>query len=363
MKIAIVHNLPGGGAVRMLEQIIERYKKVNQIDLYCVGTTNILNIEGTKNNFYKVKPWKGFLLYNLWIIFILPLIHRQIAKSIDWSKYDLIFFTHDYFTKSPYLLRYINHSNKVYLCQESQREFYEPSKYHTQNVKEEVAKILRYPIKWIDVRNVKGASRLLCNSLYSKKILYKIYQREPTVVYPGVDEKYFCPKKIKKQDLIICIGGINKTKNQEFLINSLHSLLGKYKLVLVGSGSKKYINRIIGDNEHIEVLTKITDSNLRNLYRKSKLTCVTAYKEPFGLSSIESQSCGTPVLTVDGGGTVETIVNGKTGYISKMNEVEFLNKAIMILNRTDMGSAARTNVISNWTMEKTLKSLDKFFLL
>lgn len=40
---------------------------------------------------------------------------------------------------------------------------------------------------------------------------------------------------------------------------------------------------------------------------------VTNYLEPFGAAVVESQLCGTPVLSVDCGGMVETIEQGKTG--------------------------------------------------
>jgi len=41
--------------------------------------------------------------------------------------------------------------------------------------------------------------------------------------------------------------------------------------------------------------------------------CPTTYLEPFGCSAVESQLCGTPVITVDCGGYVETVEQGRTG--------------------------------------------------
>lgn len=364
MKIAIYHNLPGGGGIRMLKSIIDRYKNTCDIDLFVIGENKPKSINGVKTFFTKVDPWRGFFPYNLWINLVLPHIHNKVASRINWDKYDFILFNHDYYTKSPYLIRYVNNKNKYYLCQESQREYYEDFRYHINSFKDLIALFFRYPIKLVDQQNVKHASKLFCNSMYSKKTLSKIYKREFEVVYPGVDESYFVPDNTNKEKMILCVGGINKTKNQEFLAISLLPILDHYQLVLVGSGKGQYIQRIANISKNIKIESNVTDKELKLMYQKSMLTCVTAYREPFGLSSIESQSCGTPVLTISGGGTEETVINGKTGMISKLDKNEFLSKAKIILkNNKKMGQHARKNVLTNWTLDKTLSAMDKYFIV
>ena len=361
-KIAIIHNLPKGGGLRMITDVAKRYREKFDIEFYVVSNLKNKRIKNTKSHFYHVVPWKGFLGYNLWIIFVLPLIHKKIAKTIEWEKYDYVLFTHDYFTKSPYLLKYSKANNKYYLCQEAQREFYEPIEYHSRGLKEYVSRFLRYPIKWIDQDNVKYANKLFCNSQYSKKTLQKIYKKRFEVIYPGVNENFFSPTKEIKENIIICVGGINTTKNQEFLSRSLRPILDYYQLILIGNVDKTIGNKIKRIHKNIKFLSNISDKKLRTMYRKAKLTCVTAHREPFGLSSIESQSCGTPVVTIDDGGTPETIINGKTGYISKKDEKDFLNKVNLVLDGNEkMREWARTNVVENWTTNITLRKLDKFF--
>jgi glycosyltransferase involved in cell wall biosynthesis len=361
-KIAFFHNLPGGGGIRMEENIISRYKNKFEIDLYVIGENIPSDITGVNTIFIKQNPWKGFIFRNLWIFFVLPLIHKNIAKQIN-KKYQFIFITHDYFTKSPYLLRYINIDN-VYLCQEPQREFYEPSVYHAPLLKDKIANCLRYPIKIIDEVNVSHAKHIVCNSQYSKKIIDSVYKKNSEVIYPGVDTKIFKPTLNSKQNIILCIGGINRIKSQYYFAKALKPLLSKYQLILVGNGRQEYLNKINKDFQQSElhIINKISDKELINYYSKSKVTCNVAYKEPFGLSSIESQACGTAVVSVDEGGTPETIINGKTGYICKRDENEILRATSLVLNKCNqMGANARKNIVNNWNWEKTLKPLDKYF--
>jgi glycosyltransferase involved in cell wall biosynthesis len=50
------------------------------------------------------------------------------------------------------------------------------------------------------------------------------------------------------------------------------------------------------------------------LARASCLICPTLYLEPFGAMAVEAQLCGTPVLSTNFGGFVETVRHGETGY-------------------------------------------------
>lgn len=366
-KIAIVHNLPTGGGLRMLNQIINRYKSRCEIDLFSISNTFHPKITGVNNIQIKVIPWKGFILYNLWLIFVLPHIHKNISKKYKWLKYDFVFASHDYFTKSSYIFRYIN-NRIIYLCQEPQREYYEPWKIHAPFIKDKIANIFRYPIKHIDKTNVKFVSRIICNSKYSSKIIRNIYNLKSEIVYPGVDEKIFSPSNKKKENILLCIGSISRVKGQDFLINSLKSILDKNKLLLIGNGRREdvnYVKKIMrkANTKNVQILHNVSDKKLIDCYRKAKVTCITAHNEPFGLSSIESQACGTPVVSVSEGGPNESIINGKTGYISRRNEREYLLKTINAINNIDkMKNKCVKNIKDNWTWNKTLKPLDKYFL-
>lgn len=363
-KIAIIHNLPDGGGLRMLTAIIDRYKDKCEIDLITISDLKQKKIDGVNSLNNKVIPWRGYVLFNFWVMFILPKIHQNIAKKIIWSKYNFVFVTHDYFTKSPYILRYIK--NKViYLCQEPQREFYETWRIHAPYLKDKVANIFRFPMKLIDRINVKYVSKIICNSSYSKKIIERIYGIKSEIVYPGIDENIFYPLKTKKENIVLCVGNISRIKGQDFIIRSLQPILRKYTLVLIGRGRKEdivFVRKLIKNNKVI-IKNDISDIELANYYRKAKVTCVAAYREPFGLSSIESQACGTPAVVVDEGGSRETVINGLTGYISKRNEDTFLDKTISAIIKIDeINSEVVSGVRDRWAWKATLKPLDKYFI-
>ncbi len=361
-RIAIFHNLPGGGGIRMLNNIILECKKYKEIDMYVIGESDPVNIPGVQIKYQKVRPWSGFLFRNLWIIFVLPHIHQKLAKEIN-KNYKFILLTHDYFTKSPYLLRYIK-INNAYICNEPQREFYENRKIHAPEIRNQLTNVLRYPIKIIDEINVRYAKTIICNSKYTKKVFKKIYKRKSDLIYPGVNCKYFITNKSKREKMILCVGGINPVKDQLFLVESLKPILHQYKLILVGNGKKSYIKKIIiagGKDSQIKIINHVSEDRLRYLYQKSMVTCISAHLEPFGLSSIESQACGTPVVSVREGGPMESIVVGKTGYLAQRDHRDFLNKVLLTIKHgKKMRKYSRSNAVNNWSWGITLKNVSKY---
>ena len=358
-KLAIFHNLPEGGGLRMLKSIIHRYSKLYNISLFVISDLKPRQIDGVDLNHTQVRPWRGFVGRNLWIYFVLPRIHASIAKTIN-NNFDTVFVNHDYFTKSPYLLRYLK-KKSIYLCQEPPREFYEPTKVHAPSLKDRLANTLRYPIKVIDEVSVKRADIVICNSKYSQCEITRIYGRKCEVVYPGVDAQYFKPC-INKEDSILCVGGINTVKDQLFLVEALKPILNIYKLVLVGQGKREYIDQVreaSGNSRNLIIIPHVTDRKLKILYCRSLVTCISAHNEPFGLSSIESQSCGTPVVSVYEGGPRETIINGRTGYFSRRDVREYRDKILLaIKNHNKLGKSARNNIVKQWSWSTTLKKLD-----
>ena len=346
----------------MLKSIIHRYSEKYDISLFVISDLKPKQIKGVGLKYTQVKPWRGFVGRNLWIYFVLPRIHASLAKTIN-KNFDTVFVNHDYFTKSPYLLRYLK-KKSIYLCQEPPREFYEPAKFHAPNLKDRIANTLRYPIKIIDKSNVKKADTIICNSKYSQGSMSKIYGRKCEVVYPGVDTRYFRPCN-NKGDTILCVGGINTVKDQLFLVDALKPILDTYKLVLVGQGKREYIDKLRkagGNSNNLVIIPNITDRKLKTLYCRSLVTCISAHNEPFGLSSIESQSCGTPVVSIYEGGPRETIINGRTGYFSKRDAGGYRDKVLLaIKNHHKMGKSARNNIIKKWSWSFTLKKLDTYF--
>jgi glycosyltransferase involved in cell wall biosynthesis len=339
MKVCVFHNLSGGGSVRVLNNTINDIKKDgNSVDVYTITEKDRgswLNIK-EKQYTIKINPPKNLFLRMLWTIFSLPKKHHELAIKINSLDYDIVVVHHDYFTKSPYILRYLERQS-IYFLHEPPREFAERKILLSEGLKSLLVNIIRLPVYFVDKENVKKASVIVANSYYSKSVIKNYYKRESKVYYPRIDRKVFVPMK-KDRDIVLLIGGLNGIKGHDFVLKSLKKTGIKNKVVIVGDGTPqycRYLKSFEDKNTNIELINgHVTDEELSALYNRSIIHCIGAICEPFGLTSIESQACGTPVVAVSEGGLTETIKENSSGYTSPRDTALFANKILRAINRS-----------------------------
>ena len=86
-------------------------------------------------------------------------------------------------------------------------------------------------------------------------------------------------------------------------------------LKVAGSGPELEALRGKGKGESIEFLGWVSDEERISLLQNAKALIVASEDEDFGITSIEAQAAGTPVIAPASGGFLETIINGKTGLL------------------------------------------------
>lgn len=352
MKIAVFHELDFGGAKRVVLEFAKRLKENNVVDIYYVDSKidNNLKDFSTSNYWYRFnsKVWKG----NNWKVrlnkdtvelFKLYRLHKKVAFDIESRKYDYIFVHPSKFTQAPFLLRFLK--NKcIYFCQEPLRIVYDKNLSNLSFVKfpkKAYEFFIRKIRKRIDLKNFNNAKLVLANSIFSKKLIEESYRKPVIVCYLGVDTNLFKPQKLNKSIDVLFIG--NKDNGYTFL-DELSKLNIDFKIRTVLRGSKK---------------SNIADKELVRIYNKSKILIALNHNEPFGLIPLEAMACGVPVVAVFEGGYMETIVDGKTGYLVKRDYGRLEEAISKLLNneklRMKMGKEARSNIEKNWTWNKAVE--------
>lgn len=78
---------------------------------------------------------------------------------------------------------------------------------------------------------------------------------------------------------------------------------------------KEKIFSMIQGHKNISAICSPSDAELRKLIQEATATIYVPVDEDFGMSPVESMSCGTPVIGVNDGGLKETIIHEKTGIL------------------------------------------------
>ncbi|UCC92606.1 MAG: glycosyltransferase family 4 protein [Thermoplasmata archaeon] len=252
----------------------------------------------------------------------------------------------------------------VYYCNEPPRHHYEPDLVNVtarKKVGKALGSISRSMDKAADRSAVAHADLICANSDYSREYIDRVYGVRSTTVYLGVDHQVFAPDPAtEKEDMVVSVGALYPLKAHDFIIRSLAQVDESIRprLMLVGHGYQRAELEAMARSSGVdmEVVSEIDTPRLAALYRRAKLTLVAHIREPFGLVSIESQACGTPVVAVGEAGLMET-VREDTGILTGRDEREFAGAVDQLLRddprRQSMGEEGRAHVVEAFNWERT----------
>ena len=205
------------------------------------------------------------------------------------------------------------------------------------------------------------------------------------VIFRGINVDYFDSsttlesdeKKLLKQwdiekdkKIILLPGRLTSWKGQEVFIEAINLInieIGyeAFYAVILGSdqGRELYKKKLIRLSEQYRMSKQIRFidhcKNMALAYKVSDII-VSASNEPeaFGRVSVEAQSMGKPIVASNIGGSNETVIDEKTGFLFESNNAKSLSKQILrVLNMDEtslkmMGIEARKNVTQRFNVEK-----------
>ena len=148
-----------------------------------------------------------------------------------------------------------------------------------------------------------------------------------------------CPNGEK---LIVHTSNFRKVKRVQDVINvfcKIRSVVPS-KLLLVGDGPERpameKLSREVCSGDDIRFLGKL--EAVEEVLSVSDLFFMTSEKESFGLAALEAMACEVPVISTNAGGLPELNVDGVTGFLCEVGDVETMaEKAIHILDDANLG--------------------------
>lgn len=327
MKVAIVCDFltKFGGAQRVLLALTKAFPDA---DLFCL----LYDEQGTKGKF-RGKDITESPLGNLPSFlkrrtkFFLSVLPKAI-ESFDFSLYDIVISSSDSFAHGVITKPLTFH---VCYCHTPMRYAWD---WHHEYLKENH---LEKGIKSLLVRNILHKIRIwdrvaanrvdawIANSENVKKRIKKYYQADAKVIYPPVDlDKIPYEPGSKPEEYYVVVSRLEPYKRVGLAVLAFNTL-GK-RLKIVGEGSElSQLKSIAKDN--IEFLGWQSDKEMYEILSKAK-ALVFPGEEDFGITPVESFAAGRPVVAYKKGGTLESVVENKTGVFFDEPNAESLSKAV-----------------------------------
>jgi len=347
VKIALVHDYltQYGGAERTLESVTKIWPEA---PVY----TSILNKSKLDKQGFKLQKnpivtsfMQKFPFKNRWAnSYYLP-IYPMAFENFIFDDFEVVFSINSYASKAVITKPETLH---ISYCCTPPRHLWNFDEYvaHHDKVKKSHRIILKPVISYLRMWDLVASTRVDSYVAISEAIRKKIknvYHRESVVIHPPVNIKKFKEKLLKpsETDYFLIVSRLGGHKRVDLAIEAFNKIPDK-KLIIIGSGPMKETYQKIA-SPNIIFKGRLSDSEMISYYQNC-LAFLYPQEEDFGITALEAQAAGKPVIGYKKGGLLDTVIEGKTGIFFEKQEVSDMIKAV---TNFDLGKFSNKDCIKN----------------
>jgi glycosyltransferase involved in cell wall biosynthesis len=160
---------------------------------------------------------------------------------------------------------------------------------------------------WIAAQRV---DRYVANSALTAARVRRYFGRESTVLHPPVElERFSPPAPGEVGEHYVVLAELMPHKRIDVAVRAFNAL--RRPLVVIGDGPEaRRLRRIAGPT--VSFAGRVSDERVAELLRTARALVVTAAEE-FGIAAVEALASGRPVIALESGGVLESVVAGRTG--------------------------------------------------
>lgn len=325
-SVAIVHDylVDRGGAERVVATLSKAFP---QAPIY----TSVFN---------KHKTFEYFSQKNLKIIssYVLNQL-LKIAQRREWlAPLILIYFKFIYaqrkklnrfgviISSSSAFAINVRHRNHLCYCHTPARFIWHNIDYNPEQdpLKQVFLNFLSILFKPFDINSSKKIKLFLTNSHNMQHRIRNAYHREAMILYPTINVHEFNISR-KKKTYFLIVSRLKQYKQVDLAIKAFNDL--GLPLYIAGVGSEEGKLKAMA-KENISFLGRVPDTVLKDLYANCR-AFIFAGEEDFGITPLEAQASGRPVIGFGKGGLLETVLPEKTGLFFQEHTVSSLKNVIL----------------------------------
>jgi glycosyltransferase involved in cell wall biosynthesis len=190
---------------------------------------------------------------------------------------------------------------------------------------------LRAQLRWMR-RWDRAASRrvdaYVANSELTRERIRRFYGRDAPIIHPPVETHRFAPGD--PGDALLVVSELVRHKRVHLALEAAR--IARTPIRVVGSGPEDAALR--ASYPEAEFVGRAGDEEIARLYAGARAVLVPAVEE-FGITAVEAQAAGRPVIAAAAGGALETVLDGETGILAEPDDASSFARAIERLDQLD----------------------------
>jgi glycosyltransferase involved in cell wall biosynthesis len=363
IRVALAHDWLVGrrGGELVLDAIVnalldDQYTITNLYTMFDTGapiTPAIDAIEKTVSPLNKYPP-----SLRRWLLFRYPgaveKLTDQLAKHHNNAPIDLLISSHSAAIKAlsppspsvPHLC--YCHTPARYLW--SQRGLYASPGFKGR-LRSSGLKLATPTLRRWDRAAADSVTHFIANSTHTAEQINQHYHRDSIIIHPPVRTDFFVQSDAPRTDELLLVSALEPYKRVELAIDA--AAIANRPLNIVGTGShdsqlRKHARRArsrFGSRSLIQFLGHRTDKQLLAHYQSASAFLFPQI-EDFGITAVEAQATGCPVVARRAGGALDTIIEDSTGVLFDETTPESIADAIArVPTHTDTPEQCRNSAL------------------
>lgn len=263
-------------------------------------------------------------------------------KLLDLTKFDVVLIS------STYAAKYVKISPNALVinyCYTPFRLAWNPESYaeynNTSGIKKTIFDSIIKILRKIDFRAAQRTDFFIAMTNETKERIQKAYKPDNNIelIKPPVDcSKFYISPNIK--DYYLVVSRLEYYKKVDLVIRAFNKL--GYPLIIVGRGSKESeLKKMAKSN--IIFKNGLSNEEIAKLYSECK-AFIFPQHEDYGITPLEANASGRPVIAYGQGGVLETMVpftndsNTATALFFEKQEVDYLINAVLLFENIKFNS-------------------------
>ena len=195
-----------------------------------------------------------------------------------------------------------------------------------------------------DQTTAMRVDHFIANSPVVAERIAKYYRRESAVIPPPVEaSRFLFDPASEPEDYFLIVSRFMPYKRIDLAISACNRL--QLPLVIIGSGrDEERLRKMAGPT--IRFLGRLSDSEVLRYYAHCRALILPG-EEDFGITPLEAQASGRPVIAYGAGGALASVVDGITGRFFTEQTVDSLADVLATFDER----AFDTNTIRNHALE------------
>ncbi len=179
---------------------------------------------------------------------------------------------------------------------------------------------LRRMRRW-DLAASRRIDAYIANSELTRERIQRYYGRDSVVIHPPVETHRF--QAGVPGDALLVVSEVVRHKRVQVALEAARRASAPIQIVGLGPDHEA----LCAAYPEAEFLGRVSDAELVKLYPRARAVIVPS-KEEFGITAVEAQAAGRPVIAAAAGGALETVIGGETGLLATLDDPDSFAAAI-----------------------------------